>query len=146
MPMSRIICKSVLNPVSTFGGEDQQDKTMKTKLDLPKEFISAWIEHLKALTTLSSALIVAIIGMFQLSSISIKFVSVAAFSLGFFFLSIIGSVLAQMILLNIRVMQNDEVKVSLKRTLGQSLFVANIFFLIAVLLLTIFGVSNVIGG
>jgi uncharacterized membrane protein len=132
--------------VSTFGGEDQQDKTMKTKLDLPKEFISAWIEHLKALTTLSSALIVAIIGMFQLSSISIKFVSVAAFSLGFFFLSIIGSVLAQMILLNIRVMQNDEVKVSLKRTLGQSLFVANIFFLIAVLLLTIFGVSNVIGG
>jgi len=114
------------------------------KFNITPEFINHWVAHLKSITTISSGLIVSIIAIIQLADMQPKFVILAAVSLGLFLFSIIGSVLAQMLLINKKTLSGEELNPSLQRILSQSLFVANIGFLLAVLALTIFGVINVL--
>jgi len=114
------------------------------KLSLDHEQIVLWVNHLKSITMLSSGLIVSTIAILELVVANPKIVFLAAISMGLFFFSIIGSVLAQMLLINIKTLKGEELDASLKSTLAQSLFVGNIGFLVAVLSLTIFGVINVL--
>jgi len=113
-------------------------------LSLNIEQIQLWANHLKYLTTLSSGLIASIIAILEFTKKEPQFVFLAAIALGLFLLSTIGSVLAQMLLINVNVLNGDQLSTSLSKTFVQSLCVANIGFLLAVLVLTIFGVVNVL--
>ena len=113
------------------------------KFEINKEIIELWVAHLRSITTVCCTLIVAIFAVFQFADNQPNYKVLAAISIGLFLFSIIGSVLAQMLLINVDVIGGKQLKPSLQRTLVQSLFLANIGFLLAVLCLAIFGIANV---
>lgn len=113
-------------------------------MQLNLEKIQLWVNHLKSLTTLSSGLIVALVAILNLVIENPKYIFLAAISMAVFCISILGSVLSQMLLINIKLLSGEELQQTLKSTLGLSLFVANMGFVCAVLFLTIFGVANII--